>query len=159
MTLPHSAQIKYYFLIKTKEKSKSQNQIPKKKFSLGLFHQILVNISTRSLVAGYTENVWQDIELRLDTDHLCTSYQISTINKNSRSKKPLKTNTPSNWVFIDIIPAISTKSLTKDTIFDNCLLIVHAYSEIIKLYGMESITTEEVMEKIDMFQEIFLKVD
>ena len=28
-----------------------------------------------------------------------------------------------------------------------------------KLYGMENITTEEVMDKLDMFQERFVKVD
>ena len=34
VTLPHSAQIKHDFLVKMKEKSKSQNQIPKNKVSL-----------------------------------------------------------------------------------------------------------------------------
>ena len=34
-----------------------------------------------------------------------------------------------------------------------------AYSKPPKLYGMENITTEEVMEKIDTFQAIFGKVD
>ena len=34
-----------------------------------------------------------------------------------------------------------------------------AYYKIQKRYGMESITTEEFMEKIDMFQEILGKVD
>ena len=33
------------------------------------------------------------------------------------------------------------------------------YSNITKLYGMENITTEELMEKLDMFQAIFGKVD
>ena len=34
-----------------------------------------------------------------------------------------------------------------------------AYSKTPKLYGMENTTTEEVMEKLDMFQAIFGKVD
>ena len=34
-----------------------------------------------------------------------------------------------------------------------------AYSRISKLYGIEDITTEEVMDKLDMFQSRFLKVD
>ena len=34
-----------------------------------------------------------------------------------------------------------------------------AYSKITELYGMENITTEEVMEKIDTFQERFGEVD
>ena len=44
-------------------------------------------------------------------------------------------------------------------IFTNYLLIVDAYSKIPKLYGMEKITTEEVMYKLDMFQSRFGKID
>ena len=33
------------------------------------------------------------------------------------------------------------------------------YNKIPKLYGMKNITTEEVLDKLDMFQEIFVKVD
>ena len=62
-----------------KEKSKAQNQIPKKTFSLGLSHQRLGHRSTISLLAGYTEHIWKDIELKIDTDPLCTSCQICTI--------------------------------------------------------------------------------
>ena len=50
--------------------SKTQQQIPKKKVSLELLHQIFGHISTRSLLAGDTANVWQDIELRVDPDPL-----------------------------------------------------------------------------------------
>ena len=56
---------------------------------------------------------------------------------------------------MDIIPATISKNLTKNTIFSKYLLILDAYSNISKLYGMENVTTEEVMEKLDMFQEIF----
>ena len=58
-----------------------------------------------------------------------------------------------------VIPATSPKSLTNDTNFKNYLLIVDAYSKIPKLYGMENITTEEVLEKLDMFQSRFGKID
>ena len=57
-----------------------------------------------------------------------------------------------------IIPDTSSKSLIKDTTFDHYLLIVDAYSKILKLYGMENITTDEFMEKLDMFQERFRKL-
>ena len=60
---------------------------------------------------------------------------------------------------MDIISAIPSKSLTKETTFSNYLLIVDAYSNIPKLYGMENITTEEVMDKLYMFQEISVKVN
>ena len=60
---------------------------------------------------------------------------------------------------MDIIPLTSPKSLTNDTNFKNYLLIVDAYSKLTKLYGMENITTEEVLDKLDMFQSRFGKID
>ena len=50
-------------------------------------------------------------------------------------------------------------NLPKDTNFANYPLIVDIYSKLPKLYGMENITTEEVMEKLDMFQARFGKVN
>ena len=60
---------------------------------------------------------------------------------------------------MDIIPSIEPKGLTSDTTFSNSLLIVDAYSKIPKLYGMENISTEEVMDKLDMSQSRFRKID
>ena len=57
------------------------------------------------------------------------------------------------------IPALYSKSLTKDTKFANHLIIVDAYSKLPRLYGMVKITTEEVMNNIDIFQTRFGKVD
>ena len=81
------------------------------------------------------------------------------MNKKTRSKIPLKPKAPFKWVFMDIIPSTTPKSLTSDTTFSNYLLIVDACSKIPKLYGMEKITTEEVMEKLDMFQSLFGEID
>ena len=61
--------------------------------------------------------------------------------------------------FMDIIPSKAPKILTSDTTSSNYLLIVDAYSKYPKLYGMEKITTEEVMDKLDMFQSRFGKID
>ena len=58
-----------------------------------------------------------------------------------------------------IIPATSYESLTKDTTFSNHLLILDVYYKTPKLYAMENITTEEVVDKIDIFQARFGKVD
>ena len=60
---------------------------------------------------------------------------------------------------MDIIPSTAPKFLTSDTTFSNYLLILDAYFKIPKLYGMENITTEEVMDKLDMFQSRFGKID
>ena len=60
---------------------------------------------------------------------------------------------------MDIVSLTAPKRLTSDTTFSNYLLIVHAYSKIPKLYGMKKITTEEVMDKLDMFQSRFGKMD
>ena len=81
------------------------------------------------------------------------------MNKNARSKIPLKPKAPFKWVFMDIITSTAPKSLTSDTTFSNYLLIFEVYSKIPKLYGMENITTAEVMDKLDMFQSIFEKID
>ena len=122
-------------------------------------HQRLGHRSIRSLLAGDTENVWQYIEFRVDPDPFFTSCHISTINKKPGSKTPINPRTPYKWMSMDIIPAISSISLTKDTTFSNYLLIVYAYSKIPKLYGMENITTEEVMDKLYIIQARFGKVD
>ena len=49
--------------------------------------------------------------------------------------------------------------MTSKTNFSNHLLFVDAYLKIPKLYSMERITTEEVIEKLDIFQARFVKVD
>ena len=79
------------------------------------------------------------------------------MNKKARSKIPLKPKAPFKWIFMDIIPSTAPKSHTNDTTFSNYLLIVDAYYKIPKLYGMENITTAEVMDKWDMFQSRFGK--
>ena len=81
------------------------------------------------------------------------------MNKKDRSKIPLKPKAPLKCVFMDIIPSTESKSFTSDTIFSNYILIFDAYSKISKLYGMDKITTEEVVDKLDMFQSRFGKID
>ena len=111
------------------------------------------------MLAGDTANVWEDIELRIYPDPFCTSCQISSMNKKSRSKIPLNPKAPFKWVFMDIVPSTAPKILISDTTFSNYLLILDAYSKITKIYGMEKITTEEVMDKLDMFQSRSGKID
>ena len=60
---------------------------------------------------------------------------------------------------MDIIPSTASKSLTSDKKNSNCLLIVDAYSKIRTLYGKEKITTEDVMDKVYMFQSRLGKID
>ena len=97
VTLPHSAQRKHVFLGKIKEMSKKNKTPARKKIALELFHQGLGHRSTISLLAGDTANVWEDIELKIDTDPFCTSCQISSMNKNARSKNLLKPKSPFKW--------------------------------------------------------------
>ena len=123
----------------------SKKNPARKKIALEFLHQRLGHRSTISLIDGDTVNVWEDVELRKDPDPFCTSCQISSMNKKVRSKIPLKPKAPFKWVFMDIIPLTAPKSLTSDTTFSNYLLIVDAYSKIPNIYGMDNITTEEVM--------------
>ena len=103
------------------------------------------------MLSGDTDNVWEDVELRIYPDPFFTSCQISAMNKKAWSKILLKPKATFKWVFIYIVPSTAPKSLTSDTTYSYYLLIVDSYSKIPKLYGMEKIATEEVMEKLDMF--------
>ena len=60
---------------------------------------------------------------------------------------------------MDIIQSKSTNDLRSDTTVSNYLIIFYDYSKIIKSYGTEKITTEQVRDKLDMFQYIFGKTD
>ena len=80
------------------------------------------------------------------------------MHKKARPKNILNPKAPFKWVFMDIIPSTAPIFLTSDTTFSNYLLIVDAYYKIIKLYGMEKISTEEVMDNLDMFQYRFGKI-
>ena len=79
--------------------------------------------------------------------------------KKAWSKNPLKPKAPFKCVFMDTFLSTAPKSSASDTNFSNYLLIVDAYSEIPKLYGMEKITTDEVMDKLDRFKSRFGKID
>ena len=159
VTFPHSAQRKHAFLGKIKDMSKKNKLPARKKIALELLHQRLGHRSTRSLLAGDTANVWEDVELRIDPKPLFTSCQISSMNKKDRSKIPLKVKAPFKWVFMDLIPSTAPKILTIDTTFSKYLLIVDAYSKIPNIDGMVKITAEEVMDKLDLFQSRFGKID
>ena len=102
VTLPHSAVRKHAFSGKIQDVSKKNTA--RKKIDLEFLYQRLGHRSTRSLIAGDTANVWEDIELRIDPDLFCTSCKISSVNKKARSKIPLKPKAPFKWFFMDIIP-------------------------------------------------------
>ena len=72
VTLPHIAQRRHAFSVKRKEKDKSKKVEPKNKSALELLHNILRKRSTGSFMAGGTANVWQDIEVRINTDPFFT---------------------------------------------------------------------------------------
>ena len=101
------------------EKSRKNKLPARKKIALELIHQRLGQISTRSLLAGDTANFREDVELRIYPDPFCTSCQTSPMNKNARSKTPLKPKAPFKWVFMDIVPSRAPKRLTSDTAFSN----------------------------------------
>ena len=78
--------------------SKSKKLPSINKVTLELLYRRLGQRCTRSLMAGYTENICNYIELSTDPDPSCTSCQISSMNKKSRSKNPLKPKAPFKWV-------------------------------------------------------------
>ena len=56
------------------------------------------------------------------------------------------------WGSMDNIPATAPIFLTSETDFSNYHFFDDAYSKTPKNYGMGRITTEEVMDILDMFQ-------
>ena len=81
-----------------KKISKSKKIAPRNKAALGLLQNILGHRSTISLISGDTVSLWQEIELRIGPEPFCTSCQISSINKEARSKNPLKPKAHFKWV-------------------------------------------------------------
>ena len=81
------------------------------------------------------------------------------MNKKALSTIPLKPKAPFMWVLMDIVSSTAPTIFTSDTTFSNYLSIIDEYSKIPKLYGLEKITTEEVMDKLDTFQSKFGKID
>ena len=96
VTLPHSAVRKHVLLGTSMESSKKNTT--RRKIALELLHQRLGHRSTRSMIAGDIDNVWEDVELRIDPDPFCTSCQISSMNRKARSKIPLNPKAPFKWV-------------------------------------------------------------
>ena len=117
VTLPNSAQRRHAFWGGIKPMSKSKKIAPRNKVALELLHQILGHRSTRSLMSGDNENVWDYIELMIDPDPFCISFQIYSMNKKTGFKNPLKLKAPFKWVFMGIIPETAPKRLTSETIF------------------------------------------
>ena len=70
--------------------SKTEKLPSRRKISLELLHQ---RLGHRSLLAGNTANIWEDIGLKIDPDLFFTSCQISSMDKKARSKNPLKPKT------------------------------------------------------------------
>ena len=92
-------------------------------------------------------------------DPFCSTCKISAISKTARSKKPVDPSKPLEIVFMDIIPSPCKKGLTAASTFQNYLLVVDAYSRMPRLYGLEELTTEAVMDALDVFVAEFGKVD
>ena len=68
VTLPHSAQRKHAFTGKIQDVSKKNKYPARKKVASELLHQRLGHRSTRSLLAGDTANLLEDVELRIYPD-------------------------------------------------------------------------------------------
>ena len=89
------------------------------------------------MLAGETANVWGDVGLIIYPERFFTSCQISSMKKKARAKIPLKPKATFKWVFMDVFPSTAPKTFTGDTTFSNYLLIVDAYFNIPKRYGMK----------------------
>ena len=80
-TLPHSAQREHVYLGKIREISKTKKLLSRKNIDLEFLHQILGHRYTISFLVENTANVWEYIDLRIDPDPFCTSFQIYSMKK------------------------------------------------------------------------------
>ena len=99
--------------------SKTKKLLSRKKIALELLHHRIGHRYTSSLMDGVTDDVWEYNELIIYPYPFCTSCQISSMNKNARSKNPLNPRAPSKWCFMDIIPSTAPFVLKRDTTFSN----------------------------------------
>ena len=125
---------------------------PRTQVSLDLLHARLGHRSTRALLAAFAADMWRDVEVKLSPDPFCTSYnKIAIITKRNRSKVPMGAENPLVRVFMDIIPAPHKSSFDPDCDLSNYLLIDNTYSRMSRLYGLNEIHSEAVMDKIEKF--------
>ena len=101
--------------------SKTKTLSSKKKIDFELLQKILVHRSITSLLDDDTDNVWEDIELRIYPYPFFTSFQIFSMKKKASYKNPLNPKAPFKWVFMFIIPSTEPKRLTIDTKISNYL--------------------------------------
>ena len=107
---------------------------------------------------GYTKNLFKDIELKIYPDPFFTSCQIYSMKKRL-GLKSIKSKSTLQVGFNGHNTINSTKNLTSNTTCSNCFLIFGAYSKIPKLYGTDKISTDKVMDKLDVSQSRFGKID
>ena len=132
---------------------------PRTQVSLDLLHTRLGHRSKRSLLAADTADMWKNVEVKLSPDLFCTSCKIATITKRNQSKVPIGVEKPLATVFMDIIPAPHKSSFDPDCDFSHYLLIVDTYSRIPRLYGLNDLNTEAVVEKIEELVARYVKVN
>ena len=105
--------------------------------------------------------LWQDIEVWIDTELFCTSCQINSTNKKVRYKNQLKPKARFKWVLWTLFQKHHQMfwqvKLHLVIIFN--ILVVDACSKIPKLYGVEKLLLKKVIDRLDMFQFIFVKID
>ena len=75
------------------------------------------------------------------------SYQIAPIKKSLDQRHHKIPRHPSNGCSWTPSQPYLPNALKKDTTFDNNIIFADAYSKLLRLYDMENITTEEVMDK------------
>ena len=73
------------------------------------------------------------------------------MNEKAGSKTKLTPKAPFKWVFMEIIPATYNLFLRSETTFSKYIVILDLYLKTPNIYGVEMITTELVMDKLDMF--------
>ena len=119
---------------------------------ISLAHPRMCHGNFTSLLAAHVHDVWADTKLRDDPPNGCTTCPIATIKKSPRNKNsPFATTRPRETLFLDIMPPMYNEFLTPNEDFPAYVWISDSSSTFPEFYGMNDLTTTELIRCINQF--------
>ena len=134
------------------KKTRKEMHCAKRLVPLDRLHRRLGHKSSKALLITGQSNVWADVLVDFTSDPDCVDCHIATIRAEDRTKHP---RTPSQrfgqLVFMDIQQAIAGGALTPDSYYPYSLFLVDAFSRLCQIYGLQTKSSEDVIQAIKKF--------
>ena len=120
---------------------------------LNYFTKRLGHRSLKAVLAGDNNGVWSDIKVNTDKSDECVPCDIATIQKKTRTTFPVTPVTkPGEAIYLDIISPLSKESIAPSSKYTAWLIIVNGYSRYTVIYGLESISTSHVINRLQHYK-------